>query len=89
MTLPARLHEMSGAQLVLSFAERLPRGDGFAIHFVPFTETLRGSPAQQARTINAAMEQLIARCPSQYFWSYNRYKGTPPTAPDESEIACD
>ena len=89
MTLPARLHEMSGAQLVLSFAERLPRGDGFAIHFVPFTETLRGSPAQQARTINAAMEQLIARCPSQYFWSYNRYKGTPPAPLNQGEIACD
>ena len=24
--------------------------------------------------INRAMEQLIARCPAQYFWSYNRYK---------------
>ena len=30
--------------------------------------------AQQARAINLAMEKLIARCPSQYIWSYNRYK---------------
>ena len=80
MTLPAKLQQMSGAQLVLSFAERLPGGAGFAIHFVAFNETLEGSPAQQARAINAAMEQLIAQCPAQYFWSYNRYKGKPPAA---------
>jgi lauroyl/myristoyl acyltransferase len=23
------------------------------------------------------MEKLIARCPAQYFWGYNRYKGSP------------
>ncbi|MGB4346005.1 MAG: lysophospholipid acyltransferase family protein [Burkholderiaceae bacterium] len=80
MTLPAKLQQMSGAQLVLSFAERLPGGAGFAIHFVAFNEILEGSPAQQARAINAAMERLIAQCPAQYFWSYNRYKGKPPTA---------
>ena len=35
---------------------------------------LGDTPEQQARAINLAMEQLIARCPAQYFWSYNRYK---------------
>jgi KDO2-lipid IV(A) lauroyltransferase len=78
MTLPAKLQQMSGAQLVLSYAERLPRGAGFAIHFVAFDGILEGTPSQQSRMINAAMEKLIARCPAQYFWSYNRYKGLPP-----------
>jgi KDO2-lipid IV(A) lauroyltransferase len=77
MTLPAKLQQMSGAPLVLSYAERLPRGRGFAIHFVRFDQALEGTPAQQAQAINAAMESLIARCPAQYFWSYNRFKGTP------------
>ena len=77
MTLPAKMHQMSNAPLVLTYAERLSHGRGYAIHFVRFTEQLSGSPEQQARMINAAMEQLIARCPSQYFWSYNRYKGEP------------
>jgi KDO2-lipid IV(A) lauroyltransferase len=31
------------------------------------------------------MEQLIARCPSQYFWSYNRYKQPQGVAAPESE----
>jgi KDO2-lipid IV(A) lauroyltransferase len=77
MTLPAKMHQMSNAPLVLTYAERLSFGRGYAIHFVRFTERLAGTPEQQARMINAAMEQLIARCPSQYFWSYNRYKGEP------------
>lgn len=80
MTLPAKLQQMSGAPLVLSFAERLPSGRGFAIRFVRFDGELAGTPAEQARAINAAMESLIGRCPSQYFWSYNRYKGSPVTA---------
>ncbi len=81
MTLPAKMHQMSGATLVLSYAERLPLGRGYTIHFVRFDQTLSGTPEQQARIINAAMEALIARCPAQYFWSYNRYKGTPSPSP--------
>ena len=79
MTLPAKLAQMSGAPLVLSYAERLPRGAGYAVRFAPFESELAGTPAEQARMINAAMESLIARCPAQYFWSYNRYKGRPPS----------
>ncbi len=78
MTLPAKLAQMSGAPLVLCYAERLPRGAGYAVRFVRFDGDLSGPPLAQARTINAAMEALIARCPAQYFWSYNRYKGRPP-----------
>lgn len=74
MTLPAKLQQMTGAPIILSYAERLPGGKGFALRFVRFERELTGTPADQARAINAGMEELIARCPSQYFWSYNRYK---------------
>lgn len=74
MTLPAKLHQMSGAPIVLAYARRLPGGRGYRLYFAPFTETLGDSPVQQARAINAAMEKLIAECPAQYFWSYHRYK---------------
>ena len=83
MTLPAKLAQLGKAAIILVYAERRPRGEGFIVRFVPFEGTLAGSPAEQATTINRAMEQLIARCPAQYFWSYNRYKqpgGVP--APD-------
>ncbi len=74
MTLPAKLAQMGNAAIILVYAERRARGQGFIVRFVPFEGTLEGSAAHQARTINQAMEQLIARCPAQYFWSYNRYK---------------
>jgi KDO2-lipid IV(A) lauroyltransferase len=74
MTLPAKLAHMANAEVILIYAERLPKGAGFRIRVVPFDGSLEGDSAQQAAAINHAMEKLIARCPAQYFWSYNRYK---------------
>ncbi len=85
MTLPAKLAQMGDAQIILVYAERLSWGRGFVVRFVPFEGELSGDAQQQARAINFAMEQLIARCPAQYFWSYNRYKqppGVPAPAPE-------
>lgn len=81
MTLPAKLAQMGDAQVIVTYAERLPKGRGYLVHFVPFEAALEGSSAEQARTINAAMERLIARSPAQYFWSYNRYKVPPGLTP--------
>src|SRR5580765_2273596 len=77
MTLSAKMHRMSGAPIILSYAERLSWGRGFVIRFIAFEEALDDAPERQARAINQAMEKLIARCPAQYIWSYDRYK-TPP-----------
>jgi Kdo2-lipid IVA lauroyltransferase/acyltransferase len=74
MTLPAKLAQLGKADIILVYAERRPRGLGYIVRFVPFAASLEGTPAEQAAAINLAMEQLIARCPAQYFWSYNRYK---------------
>ena len=80
MTLPAKLAQLGKADILLVYAERRPRGRGYTVRFVPFEGDLSGTAAQQAAQINRAMEQLIARCPAQYFWSYNRYK-TPAGVP--------
>jgi len=87
MTLPAKLAQLGNAVILLTYAERLPRGKGYVIRFYPFDGDLSGDAAAQAASINRAMEQLIARCPAQYFWSYNRYKQpdgapAPDAAPD-------
>lgn len=74
MTLSAKLHTMTGAPIILTFAERLPFGAGYIQHYSLFDEVLEGTLAQQAAAINRAMEKMIARCPAQYFWSYHRYK---------------
>ena len=74
MTLPAKLARMGKSPVLLVYAERLPKGRGFRLRFSPFKGSLDGSATEQASAINAAMEQLIAECPAQYYWSYNRYK---------------
>ena len=87
MTLPAKLAQMGSAAIILVYAERRARGQGYIVRFVPFEGTLDGSAAQQAATINRAMEQLIARCPAQYFWSYNRYKQPDGVAGPDAQVA--
>lgn len=81
MTLPAKLQQMSGAAIILVYAERLPRSKGYRVRFVQFEQTAGETAEEQARAINVAMEQLIARRPEQYFWSYNRYKKPAGAAP--------
>ncbi|MBC7416410.1 MAG: lysophospholipid acyltransferase family protein [Herminiimonas sp.] len=81
MTLPAKLQQMTGAAIILSYAERLPGGRGFVVRFAPCVPSQATTPEGQARAINAAMEDLIAHCPAQYFWSYNRFKTPPGVTP--------
>jgi KDO2-lipid IV(A) lauroyltransferase len=87
MTLPAKLAQLGHAAVILVYAERRPKGAGFIVRFVPFEGRLEGTPAEQAAIINGAMEQLIARCPAQYFWSYNRYKQPDGVAGPEPQVA--
>lgn len=69
MTLVHRLHKQSGAAVIFVFAERLPAGKGYLLHF----ERYPGEELDE-RGMNSAIEDLIRRCPTQYLWSYNRYK---------------
>ena len=76
MTLPGRLQRATGAAVIMVFAERLPGGRGYHMHFeeVPsahFDET----------ALNRAIETQIRRRPEQYLWSYYRYKAPPGAEP--------
>jgi KDO2-lipid IV(A) lauroyltransferase len=77
MTLAARLVQQTGATLLLTWGERLPRGRGYVVRFSAFDEPLPESPeaqAESAAAINRAMERLILQRPQQYLWGYDRYK---------------
>ena len=71
MTLVGRLAQASGATVLLASAERQPRGEGYILRFEPLPLDFSRPVTQQ---INTALEQLIRACPTQYLWSYNRYK---------------
>ncbi len=81
MTLSGRLAQTSGATVLLSFAERLPRGAGYNLRFEPLELDFSRPVPQQ---INAALERVIAISPAQYLWSYNRYKVPSGVTPPDS-----
>jgi Kdo2-lipid IVA lauroyltransferase/acyltransferase len=79
MTLVSRLQKATNALLVMTSAERLPRGAGYRLH----VDVLPAAGFDEA-ALNRAVEAAVRRCPAQYLWGYNRYKvpagATPPDA---------
>jgi len=81
MTLAARFTETSKASVILTYAERLPKGAGFHVYFLLLQPDIEGTLEQRVVALNSAIESLVRRCPQQYLWGYNRYKaprGAPP-----------
>jgi KDO2-lipid IV(A) lauroyltransferase len=72
MTLAAKLAGRDNVACYLAFARRLPRGAGYSIVVRPLPPAKAGESA--TRRMNRALEELIAECPEQYLWGYNRYK---------------
>jgi KDO2-lipid IV(A) lauroyltransferase len=86
VTLPGKLASMTGAIVILAACERLPRGQGWRMHYLRAPEPLPEDPTEQARVFNELMQSLIQRFPQQYLWGYHRYK-RPKHAPDPPKEA--
>jgi len=82
MTLVRRLQKQTGAAVIFSVAERLSKGKGYLLHF----ERWQGSELDE-REMNRTLERVIHRAPTQYLWSYNRYKVPEGAAPPPSRHA--
>ena len=82
-TLVFRLAQSTGAAPFMVYAERLPWGRGYHLHFdaiAPFPADKQAAAAQ----LNREVERVVRRNPAQYLWSYQRYKkpGDAPPPPD-------
>ncbi|KAF0814723.1 Lipid A biosynthesis lauroyltransferase [Andreprevotia sp. IGB-42] len=81
MTLLPRLAHQFDATVLFCFAERLSWGRGYRLHVLPMAGAFSGKPEYDAALLNQHLETLIKLAPTQYLWSYNRYKqpaGAPP-----------
>lgn len=79
MTLVARLAQRSGAQVFTVFGERLGHGRGYRIRWQRVEADIASADLQTSvNALNRAVERRVRECPSQYQWSYKRFK----TAPD-------
>lgn len=78
MTLLARLAKKSGAPILFCYAEWLPKGEGFHLHFIPAEwDATQCDIETNTQRINAGVEQCIKQCPTQYQWGYKRFRTRP------------
>jgi len=70
-----RLINKTGAPVLMVFAKRLPRGQGYNIHFMQPDENIYSTDLKEAAAaMNRSVEQCIRQQISQYQWSYKRFK---------------
>lgn len=74
MVLLPRLAERTGATVLFAFAERLPRGAGYRLHFLPAPDGLADpDPLRSATALNQGVERCVERAFVQYQWAYRRW----------------
>jgi len=79
MTLLGRLAARTGATVLIAYCERIDaRGPGFALHIEPVpAEVADADPRVGIAALNAAVEHVARRDPSQYQWTYKRFSIQP------------
>ncbi len=79
MVLLSRLAQRTGATVLFAFAERLPHGAGYVLHFLPAPDGIADADLPTAvAALNRGVENCIRLAPAQYQWHYKRYSAQPP-----------
>jgi KDO2-lipid IV(A) lauroyltransferase len=74
MTLFGKLAARTGAPVIIGWAERLPRGAGYILHWRRVTDEVNNSdPEKAAAALNREIEQVVRARPEQYQWTYRRF----------------
>lgn len=78
MVLLSRLAMKTKATVVFAYAERLPRGAGYHLHFLPAPRAINDGPLEDSvRCVNSVTEECVRALPEQYQWSYKRFRTRP------------
>jgi len=77
MTLLAKIAKKNDLQVLIFWAKRLPRGEGYELNLEPVDLNINGDTLEgQVTSMNQCVETLIRKMPEQYMWSYKRFKST-------------
>jgi Kdo2-lipid IVA lauroyltransferase/acyltransferase len=75
MVLVSKLAGGRDVDVLLTYAERLPRSRGFRVVVMPVDDAIRSTDlATSVAALNAAVETAVRRQPAQYQWIYKRFK---------------
>ncbi len=81
MVLLPRLAERTGACVLFSFAERLPGGAGYRLHFLSAPDAIANPDSEVAcAALNRGVEDCVRLAFAQYQWQYKRYSPPPGSA---------
>lgn len=82
MKLLPQLAAQTGAVVICGYAERLPRAEGFDLHFVAAEEGINSKDLEQAAAaMNRSIESCVRALPAQYQWEYRRFSHQPEGEP--------
>ncbi|NMM25902.1 MAG: lipid A biosynthesis acyltransferase [Glaciimonas sp.] len=88
LTAPARIAEITGAQVIPVIATYLQHYQGWKVTFYPALENFPGDDLIAAtRAMNTFIEQRILEAPAEYFWAHKRFKTRPPGLPNVYALA--
>jgi len=77
-SLLSRLAQRSGAPVIFAYSQRRARGDGFTIHFTPGAAQIHDPDLETSvAAVNREVERCIRANPTQYLWSYKRFRFQP------------
>jgi len=78
MVLLSRLAMKTQAPVVFAYAERLPRGQGYHVHFLMGQAGINGRDLERSvALVNAMVEHCVRALPEQYQWVYKRFRNQP------------
>jgi KDO2-lipid IV(A) lauroyltransferase len=70
MVLINKLIHRTNATIIMAYGERLKNSKGFDIH----VEEVKRKDIKTTNNLNKQVENFIKKNPTQYYWSYDRYK---------------
>lgn len=82
MTLVSRLALKHQTPVFLTWAERLPHGQGYTLHLRALPAVTAAASLQASvAALNQGVEAAARALPEQYLWAYKRFKTRPPDEP--------
>jgi KDO2-lipid IV(A) lauroyltransferase len=82
MTLLSKIAVKTGAPVFTCYAERLPADKGYKVVFSAADAGIYSADEEQALSaMNAEVEKVVRVLPSQYQWSYHRFRSRPEGEP--------